>query len=65
MVLNEKKCHGMCFGIGSENDEFIIVGIKLPNSCEEKILGDSNLIHILEVCVKIMKKMRKIFQCKY
>ena len=65
MVLNEKKCHGMCFGIGSENDEFIIDGIKLPNSCEEKILGDPNLIHILEVCVKIMKKMQKSFQCKY
>ena len=29
----------MCFGIGSENDDFIFDGIKLPNSCEEKILS--------------------------
>ena len=29
----------MYFGIGSENDEFIFDEIKLPNSCEEKILG--------------------------
>ena len=29
----------MCFGTSSENDTFIFDGIKLPNSCEEKILG--------------------------
>ena len=29
----------MCFRIGSENDDFIFDGIKLPNSCVEKILG--------------------------
>ena len=29
----------MCFRIGSENDDFIFDGIKLSNSCEEKILG--------------------------
>ena len=29
----------MCFGISSENDDFIFDGIKLPNSCEQKILG--------------------------
>ena len=28
----------MCFGIGSENDDFIFDGIKSQNSCEEKIL---------------------------
>ena len=39
MALNVKKCHYMCFGIGSKNDDFIFGGIKLPNSCEEKILG--------------------------
>ena len=39
MVLNAKKCHYMCFGTSSENDEFTLDGIKLPNSCEEKILG--------------------------
>ena len=39
MVLNAKKCHYMCFGTSSENDDFILDGIKLPNSCEEKILS--------------------------
>ena len=29
----------MCFGIGSKNDDFVFEGIKLPNSCKEKILG--------------------------
>ena len=28
----------MCFGIGSENDDFVFDGIKLPNSYKEKIL---------------------------
>ena len=32
----------MYFGIGGENDDFIFDGIKLPNSCEEKILGVIN-----------------------
>ena len=32
LVANAKKCHYMCFGIGSENDDFILDGIKLPNS---------------------------------
>ena len=39
MVLNTRKYHYMCFGIGSKNDDFIFDGIKLPNSSEEKILG--------------------------
>ena len=39
VVLNAKKCHYMCFGICSENNEFVFHGIKLPNICEEKILG--------------------------
>ena len=39
MVLNAKKCHYICFGTSSENDDFILDGIKLPNSCKEKILG--------------------------
>ena len=33
------QCHYMCFGIGSENDDFIFDGIKLPHNCEEKVLG--------------------------
>ena len=37
MVLNAKKCHYTCFGTSSENGDFILDGIKLPNSCEEKI----------------------------
>ena len=28
MVLNARKRHYMCFGIGSENDDFIFDGIK-------------------------------------
>ena len=28
----------MCFGIGSENDDFVFNGIKVPNSYKEKIL---------------------------
>ena len=39
MVLNPKKYHYMCFGIGSENGDFVFDAIKLPNSCEEKVLG--------------------------
>ena len=29
----------MCNGIGSENDDSMFNGIKLPNSCEEKTLS--------------------------
>ena len=63
MVLNAKKCHYMCFGIGSENDDFIFDGIKLPNSCEEKILGvviDNELKfdpHIRSMCKKAAQKI--------
>ena len=39
MVLNWKKCHYMCFAIGSENDDFMFDGIKLPSSWEQKIFG--------------------------
>ena len=39
MVLNANKCHYICFEIGSKNGDFIFDGIKLPNSCDEKILG--------------------------
>ena len=63
MVLNAKKCHYMCFGIGSENDDFVFDGIKLPNSCEEKILGviiDNKLKfdpHIRNMCKKAAQKL--------
>ena len=63
MVLNAKKCHYMCFGIGSENDDFVFDGIKLPNSCEEKILGviiDNELKfdpHIRSMCKKAAQKL--------
>ena len=46
MVLKAKRCHYMCFRIDSENDDFIFDGMKLPNSCEEKIssvIGDNEL----------------------
>ena len=63
MVLNAKKCHYLCFGIGNENDDFIFDRIKLPNSCEEKILGviiDKELKfdpHIRGVCKKAAQKL--------
>ena len=63
MILNAKKCHYMCFGIGSENDDFIFNGIKLPNSCEEKILEviiDNELKfdpHIRSMCKKAAQKL--------
>ena len=53
----------MCFGIGSENDDFVFDGIKLPNSCEEKILGviiDNELKfdpHIRNMCKKAAQKL--------
>ena len=53
----------MCFGIGSETDDFIFDGIKLPNSCEEKILGviiDNELNfdpHIKSMCKKTAQKL--------
>ena len=63
MVLNAKKCHYMCYEIGSENDEFIFDGIKLPNSCAEKILDvmiDIELKsdpHIRSMCKKAAQKL--------
>ena len=62
MVLNAKKCHYMCFGTSSENDDFIFDGIKLPNSCEEKILGaitDELKFdpHIRSMCKKAAQKL--------
>ena len=63
MVLNAEKCHYMCFGTSSENDDFILDGIKLPNSCEEKILGviiDNELKfdpHIRSMCKKVAQKL--------
>ena len=63
MAINAKECHYMCFEIGSENDGFIFDGIKLPNSCEEKILGviiDDDLKfdpHIRSMCKKAAQKL--------
>ena len=39
MVSNAKKYHNMYFGNGNQNNDFIFKGIKLPDSCEEDILG--------------------------
>ena len=53
----------MCFGIGSENDDFVFDGIKLPNSCQEKMLGviiDNELKfipHIRSMCKKAAQKL--------
>ena len=55
----------ICFGIVSENDGFIFDGIKLLNSCEEKVLGvnilDNGLTfdpHIRSMCKKAAQKLR-------
>ena len=52
----------MCFGIGSENDDFLFDGIKLPSSCEEKILGIiiNNDPHIRSMCKKAVQKLRML-----
>ena len=53
----------MCFGIGSKNDDIILDEIKLPSSCEEKILGvitDNELKfdpHIRSMCKKAAQKL--------
>ena len=53
----------MCFEISSENHDFIFDAIKVPNSCEEKILGviiDSELKfdpNIISKCKKAEKKL--------
>ena len=63
MVLNAKKCHCMCFGIGSENDDFIFEGIKLPNSCEETTLDviiDNEVkfdLHMRSMCKNTAQKL--------
>ena len=63
LVLNANTCHYTCCGIGSENDDFIFDGIKLPNSSEEKILGvviDNELKfdpHIRSMCKKAGQKL--------
>ena len=49
MVLDAKNYYYMYFGNGSQNDDFIFNGIKLPNSCKEKVIMSLNLNHILEV----------------
>ena len=52
----------MCVGIGSENGNFIFDGIKLSNSCEEKIFGViiDNVLkfdpHIRSMCKNIAQK---------
>ena len=52
-----------CFGIGSENYDFILDGIKLPSCCMEKILGiiiDNERTfgpHIRSMCKKAAQKL--------
>ena len=63
MVLNAKKCHGMCLEIVSENDDFIFDGIELSNSCKGKILDviiDNDLKfdpHVRSMCEKAAQKL--------
>ena len=65
------KCREMSllvFGTRSENDDFILDGIKLSNSCKEKILGliiDNELKfgpHIRSMCKKSNAKGRSAKQ---
>lgn len=39
MVVSVKQCQYIHFGNSSQNDDFMFNGIKIPNSCEQKILG--------------------------
>ena len=54
----------MCFRNGGKNDDFKLDGIKLTNSCEEKILGviiDNELKfdpHMRSICKKAAQKLR-------
>ena len=63
MVLNAKKCHWICLGFVSENDDIIFEGRKLLDSCNEKILGviiDNDLKfdpHIRSMCEKAAQKL--------
>ena len=63
IVLNAKKCCHTCFAIGSEDDDFIFDGTKLPNSCEKKIIGviiDNELkfdLHIRSISDKAAQKL--------
>ena len=63
MVLNAKKCHGMCLENVSENDDFIFDGIELSNSCKGKILDviiDNDLKfdpHVRSMCEKAAQKL--------
>ena len=68
MVLNAKKCHGMCLENVSENDDFIFDGIELSNSCKGKILDviiDNDLKfdpHVRSMCEKSSAEIRSAKQ---
>ena len=64
MVLIEKKSYYKFFGICGKNDDFIFDRIKLPVSCEEKILGiiidngfNFDHPHIRSMCKKAAQKL--------
>ena len=63
MVLNSGKCHYMCMGKETENDDFIFNGMKLEKSEKEVILGitiDQNLNfdeHVKNICKKAAQKL--------
>ena len=48
MVLNAKKCHYMCFGTSSENDDFTFDGI-----IDNELKFDP---HIKSMCKKAAQK---------
>ena len=54
MVLNAKKCHYMCFGTSSENDDFILDGI-----IDNELKFDP---HIKSMCKKAAAKVKSAKQ---
>ena len=62
MVLNQKKCHYMCIGRNTENDNFEFDNLLLENS-KEVVLGvtiDNKLTfdsHIKSICRKAGQKL--------
>ena len=63
MVLNQKKCHFICIGSNTENDEFEFDNLLLENSKEEVLLGiatDNKLkfdSHMKNICKKAWQKL--------
>ena len=59
MALNAGKCHFICFGKDTRNENFILKGLVMKNSKQQKIIGvtiDNKLTfksHIQNLCKKV------------